>query len=67
MSELNRMTIAQARKGMAEGSFSSVERTPSGVNAMDARADLGAFITPTPDAALEAAAEADKKRAAGDQ
>ena len=26
MSELNRMTIAQARKGMAEGSFSSVEK-----------------------------------------
>ena len=35
MSELNRMTIAQARKGMAEGSFSSVELTQSCVNAMD--------------------------------
>ena len=58
--------IAEARKGMAEGKFSSVELTQSCVDAMEARADLGAYITPTPEAALEAAAVADKKRAAGD-
>ena len=63
MSELNRLTIAEARKGMAEGKFSSVELTQSCVDAMEARADLGAYITPTPEAALDAAAEADKKRA----
>lgn len=67
MSELNRLTIAEAQKGMAEGKFSSVELTQSCVDAMQARADLGAYITPTPDAALEAAAEADKKRASGDE
>jgi len=66
MSELNRLTIADARKGMAEGKFSSVELTQACVDAMQASTDLGAYITPTPDAALEAAAEADKKRASGD-
>ena len=66
MIELNRLTIAEARKGMAEGKFSSVELTQACVDAMQASTDLGAYITPTPDAALEAAAEADKKRASGD-
>ena len=66
MSELNRLTIAEAKKGLAEGKFSSVELTQSCVDAMSAKEDLGAFITPTPELALEAAAEADKKRAGGD-
>ncbi|MGB0824127.1 MAG: amidase family protein, partial [Alphaproteobacteria bacterium] len=66
MTELNRLTIAAASAGLAKGEFSARELTQSCVNAMDERSDLGAFITPTPDLALEAADQADAKRSGGD-
>ena len=48
MSDLNRLTIAQARKGLDEGNFTAVDLTQACVDAMAARDDLGAFITPHP-------------------
>ena len=66
MTELNRMTIAAASAGLAKGAFSARELTQSCVDAMDERSDLGAFITPTPDLALEAADQADAKRKGGE-
>ena len=65
MTELNRLTIAAASAGLAKGEFSARELTQSCVDAMDERSDLGAFITPTPDLALEAADQADAKRKGG--
>ena len=66
MTELNRLTIAAASAGLAKGKFSARELTQSCVDAMDERSDLGAFITPTPDLALEAADKADAKRKGGE-
>ena len=66
MTELNRLTIAAASAGLAKGEFSARELTQSCVDAMNERSDLGAFITPTPDLALEAADQADAKRSGGD-
>ena len=66
MTELNRLTIAAASAGLAKGEFSARELTQSCVDAMDERSDLGAFITPTPDLALEAADQADAKRKGGE-
>ena len=66
MTELNRLTIAAASAGLAKGKFSARELTQSCVEAMNERSDLGAFITPTPDLALEAADQADAKRKGGE-
>ena len=66
MTELNHLTIAAASAGLAKGEFSARELTQSCVDAMDERSDLGAFITPTPDLALEAADQADAKRKGGE-
>ena len=66
MTELNRLTLAAASAGLAKGEFSARELTQSCVDAMEARGDLGAFITPTPDLALEAADQADAKRKGGE-
>ncbi len=66
MTELNRLSIAAARDGLAKGDFSARELTQSCADAMAARGDLGAFITPTPERALEAADQADARRKSGD-
>ena len=66
MTELNRLNIAAASTGLAKGEFSARELTQSCVDAMEARGDLGAFITPTPDLALETADQADAKRKGGE-
>ncbi len=64
--DLCRLSIAEARDGLAAGRFSSVELTRACIEVMAARRDLNAFITETPDLALERAAAADARRASGE-
>jgi aspartyl-tRNA(Asn)/glutamyl-tRNA(Gln) amidotransferase subunit A len=65
--ELHRLTLHAAADGLRSGHFSSVELTQSlldRIEAVDGR--IGAYLTVTPDIALEQAAAADKRLAAGD-
>ena len=62
---LTDLTLAEARDGLASGAFSSVELTQAHVDAMEQAKDLNAFITETPELALERAAESDARRAKG--
>jgi len=62
---LTDLTLAKARDGLASGAFSSVELTQAHVDAMARARDLNAFITETPELALERAAESDARRAKG--
>lgn len=66
MSDLTHLTIAQALKGLENKEFTSVELTEAHIDSMQAGKDLNAFITETPDLALEQAAQSDKRRASGD-
>ena len=65
MSALSKLTIAEARDGLTKGDFTSVELTESCLAAMAAKNGLNAFITETPEIALERAKESDARRAAG--
>jgi len=66
MNELTKLTVAEIRKGVAEGTFTARE-VAEGFNANVAAAQdaLNAFIVATPDKALEAADKVDADRAAG--
>ena len=63
MSELNCLTMAQARDGLAKGDFTSVELTQAHIAALEASRELNAFVTETPEQALEAAKASDARRA----
>jgi len=62
---LTDLTLAEARDGLASGAFSSVELTRALVDAVEGARGLNAFITETPELALERAAESDARRARG--
>ncbi len=62
---LTDLTLAEARDGLASGAFSSVELTRVLVDAVEGARVLNAFITETPELALERAAESDARRARG--
>lgn len=64
-SKLNELTIADARGGLAAGDFSAVDLTQACLDAAEAGRDLNAFITLTPDIALERARASDARRKAG--
>ena len=66
MTQLNELTISQAREKLESGDVSAVELTQSCLDAMIANRDLNAFITETPDLALERARASDNRRASGD-
>jgi len=65
MSDLNKLTIAQARDGLTKGDFTSVELTEACLSSMSAKKELNAFITETPEIALERAEASDERRATG--
>jgi aspartyl-tRNA(Asn)/glutamyl-tRNA(Gln) amidotransferase subunit A len=56
---LTKMTLIEAREGLRQKQFSAVELTQAHLDAMDRERHLNAFITETPDLALEQAREAD--------
>ena len=62
---LTRLTLAEARDGLAAGDFSAVALTAEHLDAMARARALNAYITETPDMALGLAEAADARRAAG--
>jgi aspartyl-tRNA(Asn)/glutamyl-tRNA(Gln) amidotransferase subunit A len=66
MSDLNKLTIAEARDALRKGETTSVALTEACLAAIDSADALGAFAHKTPDLALERAKAADARIAAGD-
>jgi len=66
MSDLTKLTIAQARDALSRGETTSVALTEACLSAIDAADALGAFVHKTPEIALERAAAADQRIKAGD-
>jgi aspartyl-tRNA(Asn)/glutamyl-tRNA(Gln) amidotransferase subunit A len=64
--ELTGLTLAGARNLLAAGEVTSREVTEAHIAAMEAVRPLNAFITETPDKALEMAAASDRRRARGE-
>lgn len=61
MTELTQLTITQARKGLKNKEFTAVELTQAHIDGMQAAKDLNAFVTETPELALEQAKASDEK------
>ena len=66
MSELNKLTIADARDGMRAGEFTSAELTAACLGAVEEAGALNAFVHNTPEIAKTQAAAADARIKAGD-
>ncbi|MCW9033667.1 MAG: Asp-tRNA(Asn)/Glu-tRNA(Gln) amidotransferase subunit GatA [Alphaproteobacteria bacterium] len=60
--KLNQLTISEARDGLEKGDFTSVELTESCIGAMEKARGLNAYITETPELALERAKASDERR-----
>jgi aspartyl-tRNA(Asn)/glutamyl-tRNA(Gln) amidotransferase subunit A len=66
MSDLTKLTIAEARDALRRGETTSVALTEACLSAIDAADALGAFVHKTPEIALERARAADLRIKAGD-
>jgi len=66
MSDLTKMTIAEARDALTAGELTSVELTEAHIKAVDGFDGLNAYIVKTPEKALDMARTADAKIKAGD-
>ena len=67
MSDLNELSIAEARKGLAAKAFSAVELTDSYLAAIEACNDrFNAYLAVTDDKARQMAKASDQKIAAGE-
>ncbi len=66
MSDMSKMTLAQARDALRGGELTSAELTESCLERIGAAGALNAFVHDTPDLARAQAAEADKRIQAGD-
>ncbi len=67
MSEITRLSLSQARDRLQAGELSSKELTEEMIAAVTAARPLNAFITETPERALEMAQASDARRAAGEE
>lgn len=65
MTDLTNLTIAEALKALENKDFTSVELTQAHIDAMAEHKDLNAYITETPEQALEQAKASDERRNAG--
>jgi aspartyl-tRNA(Asn)/glutamyl-tRNA(Gln) amidotransferase subunit A len=65
MTELNELTLAEARNAIHAKKISATELTKAHVAAVEKARALGAYITETPDQALAMAKESDARIAAG--
>lgn len=63
---LTHLTIAEARDGLAAGDYSAVELIEAHNAALEKNRNLNAFITETPELALEGAKASDTRRATGE-
>ena len=66
MTELTKLTLAEARAKLAAKEFTSVELTEAHLAAAKASDKLNAYVTLTPDVALEMAAASDARIAKGE-
>ena len=66
MTDLTSLTLAEARDGLANKSFTSLELTDAHLEAIEAARALNAFVMETPDQARAMAREADAKIAKGE-
>jgi len=66
MTDLTSLTLAEARKGLADKSFTSLELTDAHLAAMEAARVLNAFVLETPDHARDMARAVDAKIARGE-
>ena len=64
-SDLTRLTLSEAREGLAAKSFSAVELTQSYLDAMSKARALNAYIVETPEKALAQAKASDGKNRQG--
>ncbi len=67
MSDLNKLTIAEARDALKKGDVTSVELTEACIGAIDAAGALNAFVHKTPEIALERAKAADARLKGGEE
>lgn len=65
MTDLVELTVAEALDGLAKKEFSAVELTQAHIKEMDKARDLNAYVTETPELALERAKASDERRAKG--
>ena len=61
MTDLTKLTITEALKGLKEKKFSAVELTKEYLNKMESCRELNAYVLETPEKALEPAKAADEK------
>ncbi|MDE0716524.1 MAG: amidase, partial [Rhodospirillaceae bacterium] len=66
MAGLNDLTLAEARAGLAAGDFSAEELTRAHLDALEQTRPLNAFVTETPERALDMARASDARRAQGE-
>ncbi len=66
MTKLTDLTIEQALNGLNNKDFTAVELTQVHIDAMGVHKGLNAYITDTPELALEQASASDVRRASGD-
>ncbi len=66
MTNLTQLTLTEAREGLAEGEFTSVELTEAYLKAMAEARHLNAYVLETPEIALKMAQESDARIATGD-
>ncbi len=66
MTDLTHLTITDALKGLENKDFTAVELAEAHIDAMEAAKGLNAFITQTPDIALEQAKASDERRGKGE-
>ncbi|MEK0164048.1 Asp-tRNA(Asn)/Glu-tRNA(Gln) amidotransferase subunit GatA [Phaeobacter sp. JH20_36] len=66
MTELNKLTLSEARDALRKGETTSVELTEACLKAIEAADALNAFVHKTPEIALERAKAADARIKAGD-
>lgn len=66
MTDLTRLTLAQARDGLKAKTFTSVELTQAHVDAVARAKELNAYIVETPEKALDMAKASDAKLAKGE-
>src|SRR5260370_9891640 len=66
MTDLTSLTLAEARRGLASKSFTSLELTDAHLRAIEAARALNAFVLETPDQARAMARDSDAKLAKGD-
>lgn len=65
MTKLTHLTIADALKGLKKKDFTATELTEAHLRATEEFRHLNAYVTETPELALQQAAESDKRYAAG--